>query len=190
MHQFQITENATLLPMEDLRFGLTRAGLYDALGRRIDAWPLLISADSRLPIAPRRLRTTPEKATQGGFIYGGMFNPRFGHFITETVPNLVAIAIAGRAFPDYTLLFHCWPHFGSDQIGSRSFIAYFLDLLGLADRKVALVMQPLRVERMVLPEAPFDGKFAYKPWLPALLDSFLPRPPRWRMIGSISAARA
>ncbi len=167
-------ENATLLPLRDLHLGFARAGVYGSDGDRLDLWPLLVAADSRVPVAPRHLRETAEDSIDGGCIYGGLMNPRIGHFITETVPNFVAIADACRTFPDHTLLFHCWTEMGEDQMQQKSFIPFFLDLFGLADRAFKLVMRPLKVASLVVPEAPFLGKFKYKPWLPDRLDSWLP----------------
>ncbi len=174
MSQNLIIENATLLPLRHLRFGLTSAGIYGPDGARLDVWPLLIAADNRVPIAPGRLREAAEETADTGFIYGGLMNPRIGHFITETIPNFVAMAEACRAFPDHTLLFHCWPEMGEDQMQQRSFIPNFLDLFGLGNRKFKLIMRPVQVAHMVLPESPFLGKFTYKPWLPQRIDSHLP----------------
>ena len=177
MRQVDIVENAMLIPVRKLRFGLTRVGLYDGRGQRIDGWPLLTSADTCYPVTGARMPVEPEQFLDGTFIYGGFLSPRLGHFLTETVPNLVAIADACRASSEHPILFHCWPEFGPDQMTSRSFIPWFLDLLGLADHPRIVVMRPLRVRRLILQDSPFLAKFIYKSWLASALDRFLPPPP-------------
>jgi hypothetical protein len=161
-----------------IRRVVTRFGRHDKHGRPIGSWPLLISLDTTLAVHSRRgLPADPDHEVAEA-IYAGLFYAGFGHFITETLPNLLAVAEAKRQNPDIKLLFHTPAFFRSQSQATiegplSRHVEFFLDLIGLDLAGSILVDRPMRVRRLLVPESPFQRKFRYKPWLCEGIDALL-----------------
>lgn len=163
-------------PSEVLKFGYVRVGLYDQHGAHLPIWPVMISADSRFPTARRRWRELPQArvATRGGYVFAGAYYPAFGHFLTETLVNLLAAAPLLRAFPDRRVL--CLlPSPGTERrVFSGAHERVFLDMLGLDPDRIEFATSPAGYCDVIVPPAPFLGKFTYDPRILPALDAFGP----------------
>jgi len=148
-HEFQ---NAIASPVEHWKFGYTKHGLYEENGQKIKKWPILTSADSRFPIMPKS-PPNPEATLPGNWLYGGFFDHRFGHFLTETVPNLLAVKRDLVRYEDVRILMHSWPDIYQEhpdlQTGIWPEIDYFLDRIGLPRNLFRFIDKPLTAERLV-----------------------------------------
>lgn len=177
-----VEENATLLPCQRGRGRLsrviTRFGLMDGNGRRIRSWPLLVSLDTSYALNLARVRGDISSRLPNA-IYGGLFFDWFGHFITETLPNLIAVADCKRAYPDVPIIFHLpdfWKENPEERPREYPFHQPFLDMLGLQRTDFRFVRAPISIDNLHMPRSPFLKKFRYAPWLLEKLDDLAGEP--------------
>lgn len=178
----KIYDDAVLLPAHRPKslIGryLTRYGRYDNTGRPIGGWPIFTSVKSTLPIQPRRLRVEPTRTIERPTIYAGLIVGWFGHFIIESVPNLIAVAQAKKQYPDAAIIAHAWGRFDPDEfkVFCATHLNYFCGKLGLDPADLDFVFEPTRLRQLIVPDAPFLGKFSYAPWMMAEMDRIWPMP--------------
>lgn len=162
-------------PRRPLRL-VTRFGRHQSDGTAITGWPLLHSLDTTLAVPSRaQVRDRPTKRIDAA-IYGGLYYGAFGHFLTETFLNLLAVRALKQAHPDLPILFHTPDFFTkkprADRVDGqpRAHVAEFEDRLGISAEGALLVDQPMEVGRLLVPDAPFSRKFRFKPWVTDALD--------------------
>lgn len=169
---------ALATPMRHVRWGYTSYGLYDNAGKRLPLYPILISADSRFPYMPAAPARAEVDQLPGSYIYGGLFDERFGHFFTETVPSLVTVADAARRHPDARFLFHRWSRFSLSDLTmpKNGFMAWFLNWAGIDPDRVVLIDRPMQLDQLIVPPTPFSAKFRYTRRALDLMDALDPTP--------------
>lgn len=179
----RIFEAAYLEPCRRGRGRLSRLftsyALRDGRGRAIGGWPLLVSLDTSFAVN-RPGRPDHGATDLPAAIYGGMFFDWFGHFIIETVPNLLAVADLKRAHPELPILFHLpdfWFPDPEARPQSLPFHDLFLDRIGLDRGDFRFVRAPLRVASLLVPDSPFPGKYRYKSWVLDRMDALFAAQP-------------
>jgi capsular polysaccharide biosynthesis protein len=145
-------------------------GVFDGQGRRLDFWPILISNGNRFPVGPRRLSSLPEERFSEGYIYAGLYYPVFGHFITETLVNLVAIAPTLRAHPERKILFVLPTPGTLKRVFTGAYEDHFFEKLGIAKNQIKFVTQLAGYEDVLVPRTPFEKKHTYCSWITQELD--------------------
>ena len=158
------------IPPRHMRWGYVRTGVFDGEGRRLDLWPILISNGSRFPVGPRRLASLPDERFSEGYIYAGAYYPGFGHFITETLVNLVAIAPTLRAHPQRKILFVLPTPGTLKRVFKGPHEDHFFAKLGISREQIVFVTQLAGYEDVLVPKAPFEKKFTYRSWIVKELD--------------------
>lgn len=111
-------------------------------------------------------------------IYAGAIIGWFGHFIIESVPNLLAAAEARRQFPNAGIMAHTWAG-GDPALWRERFaqhIDYFCDKLGMESVDLSLVRTPTLARKLIVPDSPFPRKFLFKPWVLDRIDSIWEQP--------------
>lgn len=180
----KVYEDAVLLPAHRptslVGRYLTRYGRYDSSGAPIKGWPIFTSVKSTLPWQPRHPTDPVAMELDRPMIYAGCIIGWFGHFIIESLPNLLAAAEAKRQNPDAAIIAHTWAAPDLDLAVWRARYAphleYFCTRLGLDSADLHLVLEPVRVRRLIVPEAPFPRKLLFKPWVLNRIDSIWPQP--------------
>ena len=160
-----------ILPPTPIRFGYYDTGIYDASCQRLDIWPLMISSDSMFPIGKQTLRKKPDSLLSGKFIYSGVYDPRFGHFLTETLPNLLAAMELFRSEGNRKLLFVAPKPSTMGKMFNDPAQEFFLKHLALNKSDICLVQQPVTVKDILVPQTPFLKKFTYSPNIIPKLDA-------------------
>lgn len=179
--QYRVIEGAQVAPLlRDARRPhrlISTFSLRDASGHAVRGWPLLTSLDTSFPL------NRPMRAAAEGHmpvaIYGGFFSPVFGHFLTESLPDLAAVAALARENPDVPVLCHIGPRMGPDPLrplSQEGFMGFFLDRLGLEFARLRFVTEPMTVGSLLMAPAPFRRKERYQPWSAALLDRYFALP--------------
>jgi len=164
--------DAYLSPVQRLGLGYVRAGVYAPGGRHLAAWPLFASKDSVFNRPQRRL-TAPAGAyrLEAPTIYGGAFYPGFCHFLTETLPNLIALGPARAAYPEARIVMHAPEPVDLPRVARTAHGAFFFGLLGVDPGRIDLVTRPLVATDLFLPEPAFATGLRPAPHLPALVDA-------------------
>ncbi len=160
------------IPPRHMRWGYVRSGVFDGKGRRLELWPILISNGSRFPVGPRKIQppAEPRERFPEGYIYAGAYYPGFGHFITETLVNLVAIAPTLRAHPRRRILFVLPTPGTLKRVFKGSHEDYFFEKLGISRDQIVFVTRLAGYEDVLVPRAPFERKFTYCSWITKALD--------------------
>lgn len=148
----QILPDALVLPHEGYAWTPPSGGL-DA-----DMEYCVLAATNRYHF-PLTIAPTPKTAAQhlsGTWLWGGLLFDHFGHFFTETITRLWAGH--GGAFFDGICFTPMIPERGH---GLLPFQREGIDLFGLP-HPVQVVMQPTRVERLIVPGQGFGlGRLAW-----------------------------
>ena len=140
----------------------TRGAVYDAAGMLVEASQRIGGTARDVVVAadPKRLRPTPSgwlrrvpgarrfrgRRLNGTWLYAGTWMHQFGHFVTETVTTLWPdpIDVAG-------LVAHPFAH----QETRYPWQADLVELAGYGARPLVLALEPVRVERLLVPTRPF-----------------------------------
>lgn len=113
-------------------------------------------------------------------IYAGTYYQLFGHFLTETVPNLAAVAELAKNSPNVPILMHSSPKMRDDTAElpkPTSWVEWALDKLGIEFDRLKFITEPLEIKELLIPPSPFRRKFRYSSdTLPDLLDKFFTAP--------------
>lgn len=131
-------------------------GLYDAGGELIKQ-----AIDFREGIhSPPGQGTTAspitELAPDGVYIYGGRFNPHFGHFLVNTLPRFWAMTKIRS--PSTKIL--CHGSGSPENWFSIPFVATAFGLLGLSPRDFVTFDRPTRVRSVVIPATSLEEQHA------------------------------
>ena len=167
----QIIQNARLIPIETGRFGHVSGGLYNEAGQAI-AWPLLGSSRANIH-KPGTCRISPDQE-QPRAIYCGVWFSHFGHFITETLPNLCALTQNHRLDANDLLLFHCLN--GKPELPLPSYVLDTLNNIGIDPEQLRWVTQPTSVVELTLSTPAFQKRFKYDNLLKGAIDRAFPSP--------------
>ena len=171
-----VIPDAKLIPMRrgSGLFGslFSSYGAIDGTGRRFPKWPLLSSLDTSFAVNVLRGRPSSSDQSLPEAIFGGLYYNWFGHFITETVPNLLAAKIALEHAPDLPIVFFVPDNrTKEDHYPELSpWALFFLEHIGLDPTKFHFIRQPLHVRRLVFGPTPFTRKFHFAPWSLLALD--------------------
>ena len=159
-------------------------GLHDQNGSAVRDWPILISQKSRLVRQTRRPPATFDQTISEPVIYAGIIFGWFGHFITESLPNLLAVAEAKKHYPDARILAHAHGNIHPAEWKERhaGHLNYFFDKVGLDLNELEFVLTPTQARTLIVPDAPFSGKFSYKPWVFDAMDALWPMPETLRPV--------
>ena len=173
---FKIFEDAQFVPV---RRGLGRIGsvlsyygALDGTGHRLPKWPLLNSLDTSFAVNVRRPRPPNSEEFLPEAIFGGMYYNGFGHFLTETVPNLLAVkAVLDRA-PNLPVVFFVPDNKRPDEDYTRlsPWATFFLDSIGVDPARFHFIRAPLHVQRLLVGPTPFTRKHHFAPWTLLALD--------------------
>ena len=173
-------KNAVLLPADRPkslvgRF-VTPYGMYDSNGDPIKGTPIFTSVKSTMPYQPRRSAYEIEQTFDQKMIYGGSIIGWFGHFITESVPHLIAAASVRKHHPDAKIIAHTWGKFDQEEWKKRfsEHLVYFLNKLGMTPDDIHFVLNPVRVQELIVPEPAFHTKFLCKKWILEEVDALWP----------------
>ena len=90
----------------------------------------------------------PTRSARGRYIYGGVINPHYGHFIINTLPKLWQFA-RGQIKPDDKILFHSY--WEPQAWFKRPFIRDIFCALGVTPDRVEIFDQPTRIEQLSIP---------------------------------------
>jgi len=138
-------------------------GLHDGLDRKIKGWTLLFSLDTTFAVQVRKPdRSSADRLPEA--IYAGLYFSQFGHFMTETVPNLAAAQHLAHAHPTLPIVMHLAPADSVEALArpeATPFLAWFMEKLGIDWHRLKFVTQPLCVDTLHVPASPFSGKFRY-----------------------------
>jgi hypothetical protein len=109
--------------------------------------------------APAGAFTPHEEEWLGDHIFGGVFFPHYGHFLTESL----ARSWAFDQFPDLPIVWHVHP--GARARRLHAWQEEVLHLLGLGGRRHRFVDRPVRIERIIVPDPGLVlGEFLH-PWM-------------------------
>ncbi len=177
----RVLEQVTLTPVRRHRGQparvLTHYGIHDATGRKIKTHPVLMSLDTTYAYQSRR-PPSDARPLPGAHIYGGLIFGWFGHFITESLPNLLAVARAKKTYPDLPILAHS--HNQIDPVAWKArhdhHLKYFFGKLGLDVDDLHFVTEPVIADTLIMPPAPFAQKFRYSDWIVDDIDRIWGRP--------------
>jgi capsular polysaccharide biosynthesis protein len=133
------------------------------LGAIYDADGVLVKesqrfADAKYPSRdPETLaEAMEERSPQAHFpraVYLGQAFTHFGHFLIETIPNLLWIDLVDSDLP---LLFHPFDPFGHDVFTQRPHGAECLRLLGIPQQRIVMVREDTVVDELLLPPRVYD----------------------------------
>jgi hypothetical protein len=178
----KVVDQAFLAPLYRPRGRLSRIiswyGLNDAAGRKLTDWPLLNSLDTSL--ARRRpwpIRRADDRLRDEA-VFGGVFYSTFAHFMSETVPNLVAARRVLQDYPGRKVVFFLPPNLGGgfQMPAQHAYHVPLLDRIGIDRDDMVFVTAPLQVDRLIVGPSPFPRKFRFAPWLLSDLDALFPVP--------------
>lgn len=160
---------------------VTRYGRHQSNGRPIRGWTLLHSLDTTAAIPSRAaVRERPDTRVSTA-IYAGLYYGAFGHFLTETFPNLLAARALKLANPDVPMIFHTPDFFTKDRVAStsrhpRPHVVEFVGRLGIEIEDSVFIDAPIEIGRLLVPDAPFLRKFRYNQWLPDAIEKLFGTP--------------
>jgi capsular polysaccharide biosynthesis protein len=108
----------------------------------------------------------------GEYVFGGLFYPEFGHFISETVPNLVAAAANRKRFGGTDILMFLPPNWMENPKAPpiAPFHRFFLDRIGIDVADLHFITDPSRVESLLVGRSPALRKYRYAPWVLEEMD--------------------
>lgn len=113
-------------------------------------------------------------------IYAGTYFPAFGHFFTETVPNLAAVADFAQQTPNVPILMHLNPEMSGGVLKAPELTGWadwFHQRTGVPFDRLKFITEPLVIKQMFIPPSPFRRKFRYaSDTLLPLLDKFFSAP--------------
>lgn len=168
----RIEHNIRIRPFDHNSFGWVDGGLYHDDGRRLRGWHVLGSSRSMQLVPKRRISAMTEAYDVSDAIYGGVWFSHFGHFITETLPNLATIC--NELGPDDPRPIYFQSLSAHEDFNALpSYITYFLGLLGLDGQRFHLVNTPVAIENLYLPRPAFVKKYQYAPFVAEVLDKQL-----------------
>lgn len=178
----QVIEGARLSPLLRPKGRIPRVltwyEFHHACGRGARPWPLMVSLDTTYAVRRPRPVSAARTRLEGDYVFGGVFFSEFGHFLTETVPNLAAVAHALRRSPGARPLFFCPPNWMDAPTPSpeHPYYGLFLDRFGLTMDDFTFVTGPVEVARLIVDESPTAAKFRYRKWLLDELDAIFTAP--------------
>lgn len=171
-------ENATITPYRtgymnvvDREWRWVTGAVYDAAGDLVPQSQRHWKGDAPQPVAvdPESIQVPqPERTLDGRWVFAGHWALHFGHFLVEVLTNLwtpeaqasdgiVVMRGPGRGAPPYG-------GEGMSAADLRPWQAELLDLAGLGGREVMICFyQPVRVERLLVPERPVLIKHWVRP---------------------------
>ncbi|MBR9765324.1 MAG: glycosyltransferase family 61 protein [Rhodobacteraceae bacterium] len=152
--------------------------LRDRKGRAIVGWPLLFSVDTSIAIN-RRARCVEPDLVLPKAIYAGTYFPIFGHFLTETTPNLAAVADYARSNPDIPILMHLGPDMSGDGLKAPSlkpWAAWFHEKVGIEFNRLRFITAPMRIRELHVPPSPLRRKHRYLDRATVALDRLFSAP--------------
>jgi len=176
MAEFEVFEDTHFMPVRrgHGRIGsvLSSYGAIDGTGRRLPKWPLLNSLDTSFAVNIRRARPSNSGHSLPEAIFGGLYYNYFGHFLTETVPNLLAAKVALNHAPNLPIVFFVPDNRGPDEHFPQlsPFAKFFLDGIGLDPARFHFIKKPLHVGRLVVGPTPFTSKHHFAPWTLLAMD--------------------
>lgn len=146
---------------------LTRYGAVDALGAQVDLGPLMISSRAFKAVQTRAAPSPQATLLDGGHLWAGMIYGHFGHFITETLPRLLALRADLDAQPTLRLLGFAPP---GEITTTLAGMRWFLDRAGIDPARIDLVTEPALIAQLTVPPAPFTARYTYHPSVPQMID--------------------
>ncbi|AHM04403.1 hypothetical protein roselon_02052 [Roseibacterium elongatum DSM 19469] len=173
-----LEHEVTLVPWSVQEPGETRraAGLLAADGRFLPSGHCWRNHAAPLTMAPDRPKTAPQDRLAGRWLYGGMFDPHFGRFLTETTSRLWAAdgqkALAGLVFLP-----------AQEARNERRLYRHQLPILaalGLSHLPVRVPQTPVTIEELVIPDPAFGtadmiaGRPDYRDWMARSLGAIEP----------------
>lgn len=158
-------ENAQVFPLIAGRFGHVVGGVRTQIGHALTQWPLLGSSRAFNHKPSRRPDGDPTQLL-GPAVFGGVWYNFFGHFLTETLPALVAIQRV-RELQDLPIVFVSIEQEPIDLTGTSDF---WLKHLGIDPRRLVMITQPSVVSELHIPAVPFQTKYRYAAHVAAGLD--------------------
>jgi Glycosyltransferase 61 len=155
---------------KDLWFGLIRHGAYTNHGP-VPIGPLITSARSRWSMMSTREPSgfVSSEVIEGSLIWGGVFHTVFGHFLTETLANLIMLRAEAERRPDARILFLVSP-IGSADFKAKSFIIWFLARIGIDPKRFAMVETACEIEHLIIVRSAFTAKYRYRAETAPALD--------------------
>jgi hypothetical protein len=167
--------NVRLHAPKDLWFGLIRHCAY-ADGQAVPIGPLMTSARLRWSVMSAREPAgfVSAETIEGPVIWGGVFHTVFGHFLTETLPNLIMLRAEAERRPEARILFLASP-IGKASMAERPFIAWFLAEIGVDPSRFVMCRSACEIEHMVIVPSAFTAKYRYRAETAAALDRHFAR---------------
>ena len=168
--------NVVVRPLRRGRFGWVDGGVYLSDGSLIKDWPILGSSHTNQLVAKLRCPAivSPKVVREG--IYGGVWFQHFGHFLTETLPNLVMISSASKPGETRAIYFQTLHEDMQELPDLPPYVTPFLQRVGIDPGRLRLVTSPTCFDALTIPAAPFRKKYRYAECLPQLLDDTLHLP--------------
>jgi hypothetical protein len=169
-------EDALLVPMRrgHGRIGsiFSSYGAIDRAGKRLPKWPLLNSLDTSFALNLRRVAPSDVEESLPEAVFGGLYYNWFGHFLTETVPNLIAAKAALGKSTNTPIIFFVPDNRRPEEIFPQisSVAKYFFEKIGLDPTNFRFVKQPIRIERLIVGPTPFKKKHNFSPWVLSEID--------------------
>jgi len=167
----QKLSDATLLPLNRGSLGLVAGGLYDVDGKVVRKWPLLCSSHSTRHFPNKRLQERIALPRIEKAIYGGCWFSGFGHFLTETLPNLASIADSFGPDDPRKIVFHSLHRQDLSEVQAPA--QYFLERLAIDRRRLLVVNEPLQVGELAMSMPPHPGRYRYDASVAGILDRTL-----------------
>ena len=177
-------KNARLYPLRIGRFGHVSGGIFNAAGQAV-AWPLLGSSRANMHRPSRRPSETDQ--SQSKAIYCGVWFSHFGHFITETLPNLCMLVQSNQIDRGDRILFHSLGDAPARPL--PNYVLAALDQIGLHPDQFDWVTQPIVIDTLSLPRPAFTKRFVYDPHLKNAIDTKF-KPPQSHTGKKIFLSRA
>jgi capsular polysaccharide biosynthesis protein len=141
--RLRVAENAVLVPNAGI---LDRDGntLPDGQFRRFPSHTVIAGEERIEPIEP-------EVELSGEAVYLGWFGAHFGHFLIETMARWWAVRHVDVAIP---LIWQSSPPFLTSRFAHRRVSGF-----GFDQARISLVEQPMRVQRLILPDVTFEERY-------------------------------
>lgn len=177
MNELLSVANASILPPVSLKVGLVKFGVFNQDARKVPVAPLFFASYSNTAFGMRKLpvdtKTLP--IVPGNFIWGGLLDLRFGHWLTETLPVLISLAPRLQQNPDLRVAFVIHKRTASEKelsnLDSIHCISFFLEKLGISTSQFHIISRPTRLEHLSIPESVLKSRFRYSEELNGFIDA-------------------
>lgn len=187
--QVVTVENAIYSPLSGAMDANRDWGVYEADGRLVEAAAYKRGPGRTLVGQSDFIEIPPGAAfVAGEMIYGGAVQGHYGHFLLGMLPRYW---IDFAACPEHKILLHS--NVSLDFAFTLPFIGEIFAALGLDRSRFVSFDRPVRIERLLVPEALFHETSVGKPAFATLCETIrtrlAPTVPRTRSAAYVSKAR-